>query len=77
MCHCANHNIGCTFVQSGYPRNQSKFLRKVNKDIESEQPSDEIDNDSENDDINEDGNVEEQEIQEEELIENGDGEKCR
>ena len=27
--HLQGSNIGCTFVQSGYPQNQSKFLRKV------------------------------------------------
>ena len=59
--HLQGANIGCTFVQSGYPRNQSKFLRKVNKGFESEQPSDEIENDSENDDNNDNDNIEDNE----------------
>ena len=73
--HLQGANIGCTFVQSGYPRNQSKFLRKVNKAIESEEPSDEVENDSEGDDNNEDDNIEEQEIQEDEFNGNDDEEK--
>ena len=35
-------NIACTFVSSGYPENQSEFLRKVqDKDVPGNQPTDE------------------------------------
>ena len=33
-------NIACTFVQSGYPRNQSKFLKKVQKTPKKKNQSD-------------------------------------
>ena len=29
--HLQDSNIACTFVQSGYPQNQSKFLTKAKK----------------------------------------------
>ena len=29
--HLQEANIACTFVQSGYPKNQSKFLKRVYK----------------------------------------------
>ena len=35
-------NIACTFVHSGYPENQSKLLRKVNPDIDTEQDTEKV-----------------------------------
>ena len=37
--HLQDSNIACTFVQSGYPQNQSKFLKKVKSGINSCQGS--------------------------------------
>ena len=40
-------NIGCTFVQSGYPENQSKFLKRVYKtNNQKEQSADDLSSES-------------------------------
>ena len=51
--HLQGSNIACTFVHSGYPENQSKFLRKVNTDPEREGPAIE-ESDTSDDDLVED-----------------------
>ena len=47
--HLQGSNIGTIFVQSGYPKNQSKFLRKVLKSEDQKSPSNESGNDSNSD----------------------------
>ena len=37
--HLQGSNIGTVFVQSGYPKNQTKFLRKVQNSEETITPS--------------------------------------